>query len=181
MWHDDQPSGPRRGVPSSRSQAEVSALPAKHAAALTGRLHPVDIGVGALSRGESAASSERAAAAAAVHAVPGMWDEPNCDTHQHRPAPRHVPSCRPATVETHRLERRRPHAESATGAQRDLAGCCAETSTGNRKSGQSWCRPGFHLTKSRGQARAVRRRRCAAPRRPPAAGVCDCVCACLRV
>ena len=148
MWHDDQPSGPRRGLPSSRSQAEESGLPANHAEALAGRLRPVDIGVGALSRSESALSPERAAAAA-VHAAPGMWDEPNCDTRQHRPAPRHVPSCRSATAETTRLERRRPHAESAAGAQRELADCFAEPSTGHRKSGQSWCRPGFHPTKPR--------------------------------
>jgi hypothetical protein len=42
-WHDDHPSGPHRGVPSSRSQAEVSGLPAKHAAALAGGLRPLPV------------------------------------------------------------------------------------------------------------------------------------------
>ena len=62
VWHDDQPSGRHRAVTSSRSQAEESGLTAKHAAALAGRLRPVDIGVCSLSRSESAASSESALA-----------------------------------------------------------------------------------------------------------------------
>jgi hypothetical protein len=70
MWHDDQPSDRRRGVPSSRSQAEASELPAKHAAALVGRLRPVDIGVGALGRSDSITSPERAVGPESAAALP---------------------------------------------------------------------------------------------------------------
>ncbi len=169
MWHDDQPSsGPRRGVPSSRSRAEVSGLPAKHAAALAGLLRPVDIGVGALSRGESAASSERAVAAAALHAVPGMWDEPNCDTEQRRPAPGtyHPADLLPWRRTGWSEGERTPSRLQARNAISPSAAPNPPPATGVRVgAGRAFIRP------SRGQAGAARRRRCAAPRRPPAAGV----------
>ena len=185
MWHDDQPSGPRRGVPSPRSQAGESGLPAQHAAALAGRLRPVDIGVDALRRIESAASPERAAAAAALSSVPGMRDERNCDIQQHRPAP--------GTYHAADLLQWRRTGWSEgdrTPSRLQARNAISPTASPNlHRPLEEWAelvQAGLSSDQSRGQARAARRRRCAAPRRPHAAGVTGaaCVvraCACVHV
>jgi hypothetical protein len=171
MWHDDQPYGPRWAVTSSRLQAEESGLPAKRAAALAGRLRPVEVGFGALSRSESAGSPSRASAPA-LHAVPGMWDERNCDIQQHRPAPGTYHAAdllqwrRAGWSEGGRTPSRLQARNNAICADCFAVPPPATPGVGRVGAGRAFIRP------SRGQARAVRWRRCAAPRRPPAAGVC---------
>ena len=87
MWHDGihQTCAPRQGGQSVDSQTE-SGLSAKHAAALAGRIRPVDVGSGSLSCSESAASPEPAATVVSDACVLGIWGEQR-EPQQHWPTP----------------------------------------------------------------------------------------------